>query len=193
MPPVAGLLLTGGASRRLGIDKATLLVDGERLADHAARVLAAVVAPVIEVGPGYTSLPAVREDRPGDGPLVALAAGAAALAARALEVPAVVLAVDLPFVDVSVVEWLAAHSAPGTVVPLVDGIPQTLCARYGWDALDAARGLADEGARSLRAVLAAVPVHEALEAEWRAVATRRTFLDVDTQGDVEAFGLSPPG
>lgn len=59
----AGLLLTGGASRRMGADKALLEIGGRRLADRGASVLAAVCHPVLEVGPGVSGLPAVREDR----------------------------------------------------------------------------------------------------------------------------------
>ena len=141
MPPVAGLLLTGGASRRLGVDKATLLLDGDRLVDRVARVLAGIATTVVEVGPGYSSFAAVREEPPGSGPLAALAAGAAALQARGLGTSAVlVLAVDLPFVDAALLAWLASHPAPGTVVPVVDGFPQPLCARYACDALDGRAG-----------------------------------------------------
>jgi molybdopterin-guanine dinucleotide biosynthesis protein A len=191
--PAAGLLLTGGSSRRLGVDKAILELDGESLASRLARVLGAVCSPTIEVGPGYTTLPATREDPPGQGPLAALTAGAAAIAADRALMPTIVLAVDLPFVDTALVEWLVAHPAPITVVPIVDGVRQTLCARYSPDALAAARELLDAGERSLRALLAAVPVHEAPEAEWAAVASQRTFADVDTREDAAEFGLSTPG
>ena len=68
---IGGLLLTGGASRRMGTDKALIEVDGQRLVDRAAAVLGAVADPVIEVGPGWSELPAVREDPPGSGPLAA--------------------------------------------------------------------------------------------------------------------------
>nr|MDP9020189.1 NTP transferase domain-containing protein [Actinomycetota bacterium] len=61
VPGVAGLLLTGGASRRMGRDKALLAVHGLPLAQRTAGVLAAVVAPVLEVGPGRSTLPAVQE------------------------------------------------------------------------------------------------------------------------------------
>src|SRR5438132_14472 len=80
--PCAGLLLTGGASRRMGTDKALIEVDGQRLAERAAAVLAAVADPVVEVGPGWSPLPAVREDPPGSGPLAAVSTGAAALRRR---------------------------------------------------------------------------------------------------------------
>ncbi|HEY8216500.1 MAG TPA: molybdenum cofactor guanylyltransferase [Acidimicrobiia bacterium] len=193
MTRAAGLLLTGGSSRRLGVDKATLLVDGERLVDRVARALTDVVAPVLEVGPGHSSFPAVREQPPGAGPLAALVAGADALLVDGAPTPVVVLAVDLPFVDARFVDWLAMHRAPESVVPVVDGMPQPLCARYSVDALGAARDLEQAGERSMRALLAAVAVHEADEDEWRAVATARTFHDVDTRDDLDALGLSSPG
>lgn len=192
MTRAAGLLLTGGGSRRLGVDKALIQIDGERLVDRVARALADVLAPVIEVGPGYTSFPTVREDPVGEGPLAALAAGAAALEAHGATVRTVVLAVDLPLVDSHVVAWLAAHPASESVVPIVDDMPQTLCARYSVDALATARELAGGGERSMRALLAAVPVHEARENEWRGVATTHTFHDVDTRDDLDALGLAPP-
>src|SRR3954468_1318664 len=99
-PSVAGLLLPGGASRRMGRDKALLEVGGQRLVDRAATALAAVADPVLEVGPGWSVLPAVREDPPGSGPLAAVVAGAAALRAGGHDGPVIVLAVDMPFVTV---------------------------------------------------------------------------------------------
>ena len=82
-------------------------------------------------------------------------------------------------------------------MPFVDGEPQTLCARYGEDALVAAAGVVASGNRSLRALLAVVPVHEAHEDEWGAVTNRApsvtsthptTSLDLDwyLPGSVES-------
>lgn len=189
----AGLLFTGGASRRLGVDKATLLVAGERLVDRAGRLLGEVCAPVLEVGPGHGGLASVREDPPGAGPLAALVAGAAALVARGHAGPTLALAVDLPSVDAALLRWLVEHEAPSTVVPIVDGTPQVLCARYGADALAAAPTLLAAGARSLRALLDVVPVHEAGASEWGAMATAGTFADVDTPADAARAGLELPG
>src|SRR6185436_50765 len=77
MAATAAILLTGGRSRRLGVDKATLVVDGESLARRAARRLAVVCDPVIETGDGVSGLRAVREEPAGAGPLAALAAAGA--------------------------------------------------------------------------------------------------------------------
>ena len=174
---VAGLLLTGGASRRLGQDKATLLLDGERLCDRAARLLSAVADPVIEVGPQRTALDAVREDPPGQGPLTAMAAGAAALPAGT---PAIVLAVDMPRVTVDLLRALAEHPADGCVVPVAGGHRQTLCARYSVDALMAAPQLVAQGARAMAALLDVVPVTELpFDADL--------FADIDTPDDLRAL------
>src|SRR5205807_1911161 len=82
VPGVAGLVLTGGTSSRMGRDKAALPVGGQTLAERVAGRLSGVVAPVLEVGPGRCGLPVAPEDRPGAGPLAALVAGPPAGAHR---------------------------------------------------------------------------------------------------------------
>ncbi len=185
----AALLLTGGASRRLGTDKATLVVDGDRLVDRLERLLVATCAPVLEVGPGYGTLPAVREDPPGDGPLAAVAAGWAALTTRGHDGPAIVLAVDLPGITAPILEWLRDHPATGSVVPVVDGVAQVLCARYSAMLLSSAAPLLGGGARSMHALLDAHPVHRADVDEWRIVADASAFADVDSRADAAAAGI----
>lgn len=172
----AGLLLTGGASRRLGADKAAVL------APRVAEALrAAVDGPVVEVGPGHTSLPPVREDPPGSGPLAAVAAGVAAVPSG----PAVVLACDLPFVGVSLLAFLAAQ--PGTAVPVVDGREQWLCATYSAAALERVAAMVAEGERRMSALaFDAVFLDEAV---WGHVATARDFADVDTPEDAVRLGV----
>src|SRR5918999_818182 len=114
-PPgrVAGLLLSGGASRRMGAEKALIEVGGQRLVDRAAAVLTAVADPVLEVGPGWSALPAVREDPPGAGPLAALAAGAAALRESGHDGPVLVLAGDMPQVSVHPLRFLPRRARAG--------------------------------------------------------------------------------
>ncbi len=180
----AGLLLTGGASRRMGTDKAQLVVDGRRLADRAASLLAAVCDPVLEVGPGVSGLPAVREDPPGEGPLAALGTGAAGLARLGYAGPVLVLAVDMPFVGAGLLRLLRDRPGPATAVPVADGQPQPLCARYGADALAAVPHLLAAGQRSLRALLAAVDVDWVQPAEWEPAGGPDAFRDLDTPDDL---------
>jgi molybdopterin-guanine dinucleotide biosynthesis protein A len=183
-----GLLLTGGTGSRLGRDKALLPVDGMPSAARLAAVLSEVVAPVVEVGPGRSGLPAVADE--GEGPLAAVAAGVAWLRASGFEGGAVVLACDLPFVDEALVGFLAAY--PGTAVPMVARRAQPLCARYSAAALDAVAGLVAAGERRMSALLEVGPVSWLDESRWSAVATARHFADIDTPADAAALGIPLP-
>lgn len=182
---VAGLLLAGGAGRRMGVEKATLVLDGATLAERAAAALEAVCRPVLEVGPGHSRLDVVREDPPGTGPLAAVAAGGRALRARGHRGPTIVLAVDMPQVTTALLRFLATFPGDASVVPVVDDQPQPLCARYSAEALAAAEALTAAGERSMRALLDAVELRWAGPEAWGAVADPAAFLDVDTAEDLD--------
>jgi molybdopterin-guanine dinucleotide biosynthesis protein A len=185
--PPAALLLTGGSSRRMGRDKATLEIGGRPLADHLATLLATVADPVIEVGPGYTTLRAVSEEPSGGGPLAAIAAGAALLAAEAIEAPTLVIATDLPQLTGAFLRRLAEHSVPTPnhcVVPRDhEGRAQPLCARYSPSALALSQDLVKAGHRSMRDLLARLLiVFVVTDAD-----TSHVLRDIDTPADLEAI------
>lgn len=181
---VAALLLTGGASRRMGRDKATLVFDGEPLARRTAALLRRRADPVLEVGPGFTDLPHVLEEPPGSGPLAAMAAGGAALGARHHQGPVLVVGTDLPRLGDAFLRTLAEYPAPAaeySVVPRdAAGRPQPVCARYSPDALLRAQELVAGGHRSVMALLERVPVTWLDTAEGEAA-----LFDVDTPEDLE--------
>lgn len=193
---VGGILLTGGASRRMGSDKALLEVEGRRMVDRAAAALAAVAAPVVEVGPGWSDLPAVREDPPGSGPLAAVSAGVAALRAAGHDGSVLVLAVDMPRVGPEILRLLAERPGESTAVPRADGHPQVLCARYGPAALAEADRLLAGGGKSLRLLVEDLAARgEAAWVdpdEWEPIAGPGTFSDVDTPEDLQHFLDSGP-
>ena len=187
----AGLLLTGGASRRMGRDKATLTLTppGESLAGRTARLLAAVTYPAFEVGPGHSQLPAIAEGQPGAGPLAAVAAGRRALCAFGWTGAAVVVATDLPRLTVDLLSWLVEHPAPGSVIPVVQDVPQTLCARYAAADLERAVALVDAGRRSLRDLLNGSDALLAGPEEWEpAAGDPAALFDVDTPADLAQLG-----
>jgi molybdopterin-guanine dinucleotide biosynthesis protein A len=186
---VAGILLTGGSSRRMGHDKADLVVAGERLADRAARVLTAVCDPVLEVGPGRSSLDAIGDAEPRAGPLAALVTGADALRARGYDDAVLLLGVDLPFVTEPLLRLIVDHPAVETVAPVADGMRQSCCARYAPVALDTATHLVARGERALHTLLSAVLVVEITESEWHAVAPADALADLDTPEDLARHGV----
>jgi molybdenum cofactor guanylyltransferase len=132
-----GVVLAGGASRRMGVDKATLRTDeGLTYVEHAARVLEAAGAGPVVVATGTAGrLGALRwdevDDGPhrGDGPLAGLLA-----ALRASPAPIVaVVAVDLPEASAPVLRWLRSQWRPGDTAILPQdptGRPQPLHALY---------------------------------------------------------------
>ena len=181
----------------MGEDKALIELDGHRLVDRAAALLSAVADPVIEVGPGWSGLPAVREDPPGSGPLAALAAGAAALRAAGPAGPVLVLAVDMPRVRVTLLQFLAGRAGTDTAVPKAGGHPQPMCARYGPDVLFAVDERLAAGGRSLRDLLETLAgegrVAWVEQEEWGAVAGPDAFADVDTPEDLSRLRTDTPG
>ncbi len=189
---VYGIVLTGGASRRMGKDKATLDVGGVPLARRAAEALSAATSLALEVGPGTTGLPSVNEEPRGSGPLAAVVAGWTELVRRSGEKqPAVVLACDLPAVTPGLVAWLAGRPGDASVVPVVDGVPQPLCARWAVVDLERAGALLAGGERSLRQVFG--PGTEFVtEDEVDRAAGRGLTRDVDTPEDLARLALAPP-
>ena len=119
-----GLVLAGGAGRRFGRPKATVLLDGQTLVERAVAALAPHCRAVVVVGRPEVPLP-VRsvDDRPGpDCPLNALATGLAAVDADEV----LVLACDLPGAGTVLSRLERATSV--AVDPT--GRAQPLCARY---------------------------------------------------------------
>jgi molybdopterin-guanine dinucleotide biosynthesis protein A len=189
---VAGILLTGGASRRMGESKTTLLIEGCRLADLIGSKVAVVASPVIEVGPGDSGLRAVREEPPGQGPLVAIVAGWAELKRVGHRGPVLVVAGDLPLVTVEVLRLVADWPYSGSVVPRVGGRRQPLCARWSVTDLGRAVAAAASGERSLRSCFGEGTLFLEEDA-WGHLTGGSAFADVDTTEDLARLGISPTG
>lgn len=188
-PAVGGILLTGGASRRMGADKATLLVEGVPSARRIALLLSRVAHPVVEVGPGVSGLLSVREQPVGAGPLVAVACGGRALRQLGHRGPALVLACDLPLLDGALLGYLAGHQGQGSVLPEVGGRAQPLCARWSPADLAAAAALAAAGERALRALPWDLATHRPGPGDLPPDVRLEAFADVDQPADLHRLGL----
>jgi molybdenum cofactor guanylyltransferase len=190
---VAGALLTGGASRRMGFDKTLVEVGGVPNAQRLAAVLRQVASPLVEVGPGRSGLSTVSEQPPGQGPLVAACAAQEALRAAGHFGAVLLLASDLPFMSAEVLAVIVNWPGGASVVPRVDGHAQPLCARWSAADLSAATLLAAEGERSMRALVRRPGVVFVDEEAWPGSVARHAFADVDTLDDLAGLGLIAPG
>jgi molybdopterin-guanine dinucleotide biosynthesis protein A len=70
---ISGFVLAGGASRRMGFDKAQLLFGSERMVDRQIRLLRAICRSVSIIGPpdrfANAGIQVYEDDIPGKGPL----------------------------------------------------------------------------------------------------------------------------
>jgi molybdenum cofactor guanylyltransferase len=175
----------------MGFDKTRVVVDGSTIAARTGEILKSVVERAVEVGPGVSELPSTLEDPPGSGPLAAVAAGWDLLRGEGFT-HALVVAGDLPFLTDALLELLIEWPSAGSVVPVVRGRDQPLCARWSREDLDDARGLLERGERSLAHLAGRPDVDYLDEGAWGSVATERQFADVDTSEDLERWGLEAP-
>lgn len=166
---VVGLVLAGGASRRMGSDKATMELAGQSLLQRAVSRLAPQVGPLAVnrgVDDGVPALPdglpVLRDTVPGrQGPLAGLLAGL--LWARDLGAPLLVtVAVDTPFFPADLAGRLAAAADGRIAVAASGGRPHPVFAATPTSLADDLAGwLAGQDDRSVarwQARHAAIPV-----------------------------------
>lgn len=219
--PLVGVVLAGGRSRRLGIDKAALRLerDGrtQTLLAYTVRRLASVSSEVV-VAAGAdllserqelleaelpTLLPFALPTFVADAPPPAFgpAAGLLAAAAARPEASLLVLACDLPRVPVALLERLVResreHPETAWIVPVRAGRLEPLCALYSPVALRALAGRATSGRCALHE-LRSEALHRrelAVEAVPELAGQVDPLLNLNEPQDLERFssleGLVP--
>ena len=186
------VIMAGGDSRRMGDDKATLLLGEQtllqRVADVVTPLFAQVLVSVRRPRPEI-DLPQVCDVHADAGPLAGLYA--ALDRATTPQAPWIfAVATDMPFVRPALIELLAARRAGyDAVVPVVHGHPQPLAAFYAASALAPISALLETpgGRRSLRAALSQLNVCYVGQSELIAADPQlRSFFDLDTPQDLAA-------
>jgi molybdopterin-guanine dinucleotide biosynthesis protein A len=171
MATTAGVVLCGGASRRMGRPKAELPFGDEALLQRVVRILGGELDLVIVVaGPDQvvpTGLTVVRDAERFAGPLAGLGQGLGAL--RGVDV-VFATGCDCPFLTADVVQTLVG-SCPlgGAAAAEIGGELQPLPAAYCASLAGAISASLRAGERSLRSLLGRIAVVRLSEARMRAV------------------------
>lgn len=146
-PDIEGVLMTGGASRRMGTDKASIVVAGEPMAVRVARALAQRCAPVTVLGraplEGFEFL---ADEEEFAGPLAALSRF------RPTRELFFLASCDLVEFQPDLIDELFGRLGDhAAAIPSLEGREQPLCALYRAEALTRLRALAMAGERRVMA------------------------------------------
>lgn len=168
---LVGVVLAGGASRRMGRDKALVGVAGRPMLDWVVDAIGAVADDIVVSGeprPPWAGRLRFIEDHgdPKRGPLAGIATVMDNVDSDAL---LLVVGVDQPWVRPDTLRAIAARFSGLPVVPVPEGVRQTTCAAYpANDLLVAIRELNAGG--SIQSML------------------DRTAFDPFTEADIETCG-----
>lgn len=188
---VAAYLLAGGASRRMGADKALLELGGVPMVVRTARLVRPLVAAVTVVGPperfASLGLEAVSDREPGLGPL----GGIATALAHTQSDWNLILACDLPYITAAWLEHLIARareSRADVLLPHTEAagmlLPEPLCAMYHRRCLAAMDAALVRGVRKVTDGLAGLRIETVPPAEWKAFdSSGRLFKNMNSPAD----------
>lgn len=180
------VLLAGGASRRMGADKALLLVGGRRLVDHVAEAhRGAGHRVLVACGDRPLGLPDEVADADGlTGPMAGLLGALRASAADAIAL----VPVDAPHPSAALPDLLhdlCQDRGRPAAVPVVDGHVQALHAVLRHDTLSAVERRVAAGERSPRRLLGWLDALRVDADAWGEVDPAGTFArDWDRPEDV---------
>jgi len=187
--PVAGFILVGGASSRMGVNKALLEISGASLLHRTARLLQPLVTEVTVIGPpecySQMGLRILPDDRPGLGPL-----GGIATALRVSSSPwNLIVGCDLPYLTG---EWLhfllrrALASSADALLPETARGPEPLCAMYHRRCLASILSAIERNNLKITQGLSACVVESIPQAEWKAFDSGgRLFKNMNAPADYE--------
>ncbi|WP_082949494.1 molybdenum cofactor guanylyltransferase [Mycolicibacterium celeriflavum] len=182
--PLAAVILAGGASRRMGRDKATLPYEGTTLVQRMVDILKPRCAPVFVIAAPGQALPALdaeilRDEARGVGPLLATGRGLRA-AAEAGSALAFVAAVDMPLLTVELIDELAgpAERLGADVVLPWDGRDHYLAGVYRTALAGRVAELVAAGERSMRALVERVDTQRIVMPEQAALTNVNTAADL---------------
>jgi molybdopterin-guanine dinucleotide biosynthesis protein A len=191
---LSAILLAGGLSRRMGVDKATLHVSGEPLWKWQVGLLGNLRPDAVWISartvPSWCppGIEVVLDAQPSCGPLSGVVAGLRRLQTSHL----LVLAIDLPQMTPEHLRKLWGLARPGSgVIPLHGDHFEPLCAIYSAEALVAAETALSSGDASLQHFAQNLVRKSQAQVYELASGERPLYLNMNTPSDLpERIGSS---
>jgi molybdenum cofactor guanylyltransferase len=191
----SGIILAGGSSSRMGTNKALLPLPGKqdvRFIEYLVSMLSVYCSETLIVARDQDQardydFPDVRvtfDQTPGIGPLMGLYSGLSAIRTT----HALVVAVDLPYVQPALLSFLLSQSLPANtlLVPIVHAIPQVLLSIYPRAILPLIKEQLLEGRRDVRSLLQVAPVQYIQEAQLSEIDPQlRSFININSPEDLQ--------
>lgn len=187
---IAGFIVAGGASTRMGRSKAGLELEGIPMLVRTAMLVESVSGAAPRVigepkGAGSHGLTVIGDDRPGAGPL-----GGIATALRAANAPwNLIVACDLPYLTKPWLEFLVARalaSRADAVVPTTTRGMEPLCAVYHKRCEGAIEAALERGVRKVQDGLMELLVELIDPFEWKEFDSEgMLFKNMNTPEDYE--------
>jgi len=179
------VILAGGESKRMGQDKASMLMADDTLLNHVIRRIQPLFGvPFISVRESRKHLlfPQLCDRMNGAGPM----AGIETALERVDSQWVFAIACDMPFVSSGLIDAMAEkRDDHDMVVPFVDGSLQPLAAFYSKSCLPCMQSQLKSGDRSLKSLIRKLDAIIFTEGECRQYdPDLQSFLDLDTPEDV---------
>lgn len=185
---ISAIILAGGQSRRLGLDKSLLEIESQPLIARTVQTMASLSDDLVVVTnepERYESLALkarfVPDERRGMGSLMGIYSGLKV----AKHAHALAVACDMPFLNLPLLRFMVPLAqGHDVVIPRVDGLVEPLHCIYGQGCLPFMAGLLDQGRRRITAFFSEVRVRYVEEQELAVFDPQGlSFVNVNTPED----------
>jgi molybdopterin-guanine dinucleotide biosynthesis protein A len=188
---LTALLLAGGRSRRMGFDKATLVVAGEPLWERQIRILRELSPAVLWVSARSRPLWCLPEIEvvPDESTLGVPLCGLAASLRRLQTSHLLVLAIDLPRIPAEHLQKLCNLARPGSgVIPLNEDYFEPLCAIYPIEAAASAQEALNNNGLSLQSFVKTLLQKSLAQTYTLTTEERPLYLNLNSPADLSVSG-----
>lgn len=182
---ITGIILAGGESQRMGSDKGLLLLNNKKLIEYPVDVLRKVCRNIIisanTSGYNYLGFPVVADKYKSTGPISGLYAGLQA----SKTAHNIILACDMPFVDLGILDILLLNKEKYEIIVLsVDDRPLPVCGYYNKAILTLLESEINKANFSLQGILKKC---NSLIIEIENESIRKKLMNINTREDFLKF------